>query len=352
MHENEKTQNDEITVTELILKFKKGINFIKSKWIIILFCALVGGGLGLIYSILKKAEYTARYTFVLEDKSSGGGALSQYSGLAALAGIDIGGSSDGMFSGDNIFELYKSRLMIEKTLLDEVDVNGKKQLLIDRYINSNKLRSRWRNKDNIDSITFNGDPQKFTRKQDSIITDLVEVINKKNLDVKKADKKLSIIEVDVKSTDELFSKGFADKLVENVNEFYTQTKTKKSYQNLQTLQKQADSVKAILNMSINGVASALDAAPNANPALLSLRVPSQRKQIDVQANTAIYTEIIKNLEISKVSFRQEKPLIQVIDPPVLPLAIDRLGKVKGFVIGMLLTGSLALVLIFVKKYIF
>ncbi|MDR3694917.1 Wzz/FepE/Etk N-terminal domain-containing protein [Mucilaginibacter sp.] len=335
--QGKKTENpDEISIGDILLKVRSGIRYIKTKWLTILLFGVFGGLLGFGYSIIKKPVYTATCTFVLDEGNKSGGGLGQYAGLASLAGIDIGGSGGSIFSGDNIIELYKSRLMIEKTLLSEVDFNGKSALLIDRYINFNKLRTRWKEKDQIDSINFSGNPAKFTRKQDSIITDLVELFNKKVLSVDKPDKKLSIINVNVASTDELFAKEFTNKLVETVNDFYVQTKTKKTQQNVQILQRQADSVRRELNSSISGVASAIDAAPNANPSLLSLRVPSQRKQVDVQASTAIYAEIVKNLEISKISLLQETPLIQVIDSPVLPLFIDRVTKPKGIIVGAIL----------------
>jgi uncharacterized protein involved in exopolysaccharide biosynthesis len=63
-------------------------------------------------------------------------------------------------------------------------------------------------------------------------------------------------------------------------------------------------------------------------------VPYQKKQIDVQANAAIYAEIVKNLEISKISLRQETPLIQLIDEPILPLEFDKAGKIMSALIGL------------------
>lgn len=342
--------SEEISLKELILKLQFAFIYLKSKWLTILFCGILGGALGLLYSTFKKPVYTATSTFVLEDNKAGG--LGQYAGLASLAGIDIsGGGASGIFQGDNILELYKSRVMIEKTLLSRVKINGKSGLLVDRYIDFNKLREKWKEKEHINSITFYGDPEKFNRKQDSIITNIVELFNKQILNVEKLDKKLSIIKVDVATDDELFSKAFCIKLVETVNEFYALTKTKKSYQNVQILQRQADSVKRILNYSIGGVASAIDAAPNANPLLQTLRVPSQKKQVDVQANSAIYSEIVKNLEVSKISLRQETPLIQVIDKPVLPLSINRLGKLKGIVLGFFSGLFLITLFISTKKII-
>lgn len=346
---NNINESDEISLKELILKLRSAFTYLKSKWLIVLCYSVLGGLLGLCYTLYKKPVYVATSTFVLEDSKGGG--IGQYAGLASLAGIDVsGGGAGGIFQGDNIIELYRSRVMIEKTLLSTVNINGKNQLLIDRYINFNKLRDKWKEKENIPSISFYGEPEKFNRKQDSIISDIVVIFNKKILNVEKLDKKLNILKVDVATNDELFSKEFNNKLVETVNNFYTETKTKKSSENVLILQKQADSVKRVLNSSIGGVASAIDAAPNANPALLTLRVPSQRRQVDVQANSAIYGEIVKNLEVSKISLRQETPLIQVIDRPVLPLPVDRLGKLKGIVIGGFLGGILIIMIISIRKF--
>lgn len=350
---NNDTNDDlqEISLKELLLKAKSAFEFIKSKWVTVLLFTMIGCGLGLLYSIYKKPTYTATSTFVLEDSKSGG--LGQYASLASLAGIDISaGGAGGVFQGDNILELYKSRLMIEKALLSQGRFGNKNQLLIDRYIDFNKLREKWRKKDHLNSIQFFGNPKKFSRKQDSIIIDIVELFYKKILNVDKLDKKLSIIKVTVTTSDELFSKEFNSTLVETVNNFYTQTKTKKSYQNVQVLQKQADSVKRILNNSISGVAAAIDAEPNANPLYLSLRVPSQKKQVDVQASSAIYSEIVKNLEISKISLRQDVPLIQLIDEPVLPLPVNRVGMLTGVLLGGLISCFLTIIIISIRKFFF
>jgi capsular polysaccharide biosynthesis protein len=339
--------SDEISFKDIFFQIRAGIKYLRKRWLIILIAAMIGGLLGMMYAIFKKPQYIAVCTFVLDEGSGGG--LGEYAGLASLAGIDINGTGGaGMFRGDNILELYKSRLMIEKALLSSAEFDGRKELLIDRYINYNKLRTAWKEK-HIDNISFAGDPGKFNRKQDSIITDFVDLFNKKVLNVTKPDKKLNIIYVSVTSHDEPFAKEFADKIVETVNNFYVQTKTKKTYQNVQILQRQADSVKKELNTSISGVASAIDAAPNANPTLLTIRVPSQKKQVDVQASTAIYTEIVKNLEIGKITLRQETPLIQVIDKPVLPLREKKAGEISSTIEGAMLFAFLICFFLIVKK---
>jgi uncharacterized protein involved in exopolysaccharide biosynthesis len=340
----------QLTIKELFVKIGTIMIYIRTKWLYLILGGMLGALIGLSISLFKKPLYTAESTFVLEEGSKFGGMLSQYSSLASLAGVDIN-SASGLFEGENILELYKSRSMIEKTLLSPIVINNKKQLLIDRYIDFHNLRKKWL-KDNINNINFNGDPGKFNRQQDSIITDLVNTFNKKYLTVNKLDKKLSIIVVKFSCTDELFARDFTNKLVETVNEFYVQTKAKKSTQNVQLLQRQADSVKAILNSSIGDVASAMDAAPNANPQLLKLRVPSQRKQIDVQASSAVYAEIVKNLEVAKITMRQDVPLIQIIDKPVIPLENDHIKPLKGLIIGFLLGIFVITSVFFIRQFLF
>src|SRR5690606_34377321 len=96
-------------------------------------------------------------------------------------------------------------------------------------------------------------------------------------------------------------------------------------------------------------AAAIDANPNANPAMAMLRVPSQRRQVDVQASAAIYQEVVKNLELSKIALRKETPLIQVIDEPILPLKKEKLGKAKGLILGGIIAGFLTVMFLLGKR---
>jgi hypothetical protein len=347
MEKTDKDETGDITLKDIVLRFGSFFRFLKRKSVVILLWAVLGGVIGLVYAMFKKPSYIATCSFVLDETKTSG--LSQYAGLASMAGIDLGDNGGGVFEGDNIVELYTSRSMIAKALLSKIDISGKPQLLIDRYIDFLDLRNKWKKSDNIDSISFQNPPEKFNRKQDSLLIVVVTDINQKVLAVGRPDKKLSIINVNVKFGDELFAKAFNDSLVATVNDFYIKTKTKKKSLNVAVLQRQADSVKAVLNSSISGVASALDAAPNANPALLSLKVPSQKKQVDVQASSAIYAEIVKNLELAKITLRQETPLIQVIDNPILPLTVEKAGKIKDLLMGFILGGLVAIFYLSAKK---
>ncbi len=342
-------KEDEFSIKELIYKIHDWWGYLLSKWLVILISGIIGGALGLTYAYLKKPIYKAELSFALEDDKSGG--LGAAAGLASQFGFDVGGSSGGAFSGDNLLELMKSRSMVEKTLLTTVNVEGKKQTLAELYISFNKFREIWKNNAELKNIQFLPEAKRslFSLKQDSILGISYKDILKNNLTVIKVDKKLSIVNIVVNSENELFSKYFVEVLAKTVSDFYVDTKTKKSVQNVAILQHQTDSVRRELNTSIYGVASSIDAIPYANPGRQILRASSQHKQVDVQANQAILTELVKNLEVSKVSLRKETPLIQVIDKPILPLEKDAVGKLKGLILGGIIAGFLTVFYLLFKR---
>lgn len=353
---NDHIKDDEISLKELILKIREWWQYLWSKKWIIIAAGLVGGLLGLSYSFIKKPVYTATTTFVLESGEKGGG-LGAYAGVASMMGIDLGGGGGGIFQGDNILELYKSRTMLEKTLLSPVD-SASQQPLIERYLEISGMRESWEKKPQLQSLRFKSgevlsqikDSQQ-RRLKDSVVSKVVEDLNKTALGVAKPDKKLSIIKVDVKSKDEVFAKRFNEELVGNVNEFYIQTKTKKSLDNVKILQHKTDSVRAVMNGAIYVAASVADATPNLNPTRQVQRAaPVQRAQFSAETNKAVLGEMVKNLEMSKMALLKETPLIQVVDEPVYPLKKDKLGKVKGIVLGGIILALLTVFSIVVKRF--
>jgi len=350
--DNRSVNNDEISLKELMQKGKEWWDYLLSKGKIIILVGLIGSVIGITYSIVKKPIYTATLSFALEDEKSGGG-LGGALGLASSFGIDLGGGGGSIFTGSNLTELFKSRSMVEKTLLSPVLVQGKTISLAEMFIQNNKWRESWNKKPKFSSLEFlpNSDRKLFTRVEDSIMGELYENISKENLSVAQKDKKISIITIDVMSRNELFAKYFCEALAKQVSDFYVDTKSKKARMNMSILERQTDSIRGELNGAITGVAVANDNTFNLNPALNVRRAPSARRQVDVQANTAILTELVKQSELAKVTLRKETPLIQVIDRPILPLHKEQLGKIKSLIIGGIL-GVFCIVFVLVLRRLF
>jgi uncharacterized protein involved in exopolysaccharide biosynthesis len=352
MDTNNNSYNDEISLKELLEKAKEWSNYLLSKWKVILIAGIVGVALGVTYSIMKKPVYKATLTFVVEDDKSGGG-LGGALGLASSFGIDLGGGGGSVFSGANLMELFKSRSMIEKTLLNDITVNDKQISLAEIYIQDQGWRESWSEDLKLQEISFKSrnTNEHFGRVKDSILGKIYSDLSKSNLNVEQKDKKNAIISIEVTSINEFFAKNFAEVMIKEVSKFYIETKSKKSKENMLILEHQTDSIRQALNGAITGVAVANDNTFNLNPALNIKRAPSARRQVDVQANTAILTELVKQTELAKVTLRKETPLVQVIDKPIFPLEKEKFGIFKGVILGGFLTGFLTTLVLIVRRFL-
>ncbi len=339
--------DDKITLRELFLRMVSWVEVLRRNWRVLAIALVAGAVLGALVSLVKKPVYTAESSFVLEETGMGG--MGNMSGIASLLGVNLGslGSGNGLFQGDNIMELYKSENMISKTLLSPFEEGDSSYLLIDRYIDFNRLEKRWADEVDFSRLDFSLPREEFSVQQDSVVKEIVKDIKKENLVVDKPDRKLSIIKVVIRSKDEPFAKVFNETLVSNVNEFYFFTKTKKTGENLAILQTQSDSVRRVLDESIKRYARVQDQVPNPNPLLQSGTVESRTSQVDVQASIAVYEEIVKNLEIAKINHRNNSPLIQVIDSPRFPLEESRIKLGKGILAGAFLFLVMAIFYVYI-----
>jgi hypothetical protein len=311
---------------------------------------IIGGLLGYYWANSKDLKYLAVSTFLVQDP---GAPVYTNADLSSFLGIR---NSDGgsLFQGENLILLYQTRFMIKKTLLSKVP-DGNNEYLLDRYLKINYLRQAWALNPNLKNIDFfksydKKKEKKLIRIQDSLMTEIVNDIRNNYLNVNVASR-LNMMRVEVRARDEEFAKILNDQIVNTVNDFYIQTKTKKATDNLMLLKHQTDSITAALNGSMYRTASTVQI--NSNPAREVLRLPTQRSQVTLEINRAMLNELARDLEVSKMALRKETPLIQIMDEPVLPLEKEKISRLKWTFIGaallaVLTGGMLSMIYIYNK----
>ncbi|MBT5011404.1 MAG: exopolysaccharide biosynthesis protein [Flavobacteriaceae bacterium] len=334
MSEKNNHIEESISISFIVDSIKDWVSFIFSKRKIIIRGTIIIMILIISYNYIKSPVHYARTTFVLDNDTSSG-SMGDLSSLASLAGINASSFIDAssLFQIDNIQELYRSSSMLKNTLLSSAKINDKEILIIERFAKAEKLINKWR-KLGINLEDFKN--KKLSRLQDSLIKESIKLIKKEYLLVDKPSRKTTILEIGFNHKDELLAKSFNENLVSIVNKFYFDTKTLKTGANLEILKKQSDSVKNVLNESILVLAEKDQNIPNLNALDKVSMVPYQKAMIDVQANSAIYGEIVKQLELAKVTHRNNMPLIQIIDKPILPLENSRWKLVKTFFLSFII----------------
>ena len=177
--------------------------------------------------------------------------------------------------------------------------------------------------------------------QDSVLFIMIEKINKDNLNVQRTNKKGSIISISTYSTNPQFSKLFSERLLNETSEMYIKIKVGNLSSNINRLQNKADSLQALLNRT--SYQSAALNTFDANEAYKSSAVPEEMSQRDKLVLNTLYAEVVKNVEILRISLINQKPIIQVLDLPKFPLVnqqksfliIELIGLLAGLVIGLL-----------------
>ena len=346
--ENPIQESDEISLKELIQKAGSILGYLKTQWWKLLLIALLGGIGGFFYAKFQKPQYTAKLTFALAE---GGDKMGGIGSIASQFGLDMGGGSAGAFSGDNLLELMKSHLLVEKTLLTSVDSAGKPKLLVNQYIDFNKPKKpKPRKPEDPLPVYFTGneDKQGYSLAQDSFLAKVSADLTKTNLQVAKMDKKLAIVSVSFTGEDQWFAKNFTQILTQNVTEFYVETKTGQMRKNVKMMEHKVDSVKQALVRAMYGVASEADG----NQFLVRgvAKVPQAKKQLEIQVLSTMYGELLKNLELSRTLMAKDQPLIQLIDQPRFPLEKKKTSKLFAALGGAFLLFFVAAMFFLVRRW--
>ena len=319
--------------------------FLLSKTKLFLICIVAGLSLAGAYSFIQGPEFSGKASFILEEKSSMGGGLS---GLASQFGFDIGGltGSAGLFAGDNILDIIKSRTIVENVLLTKLDSTkgAGSATLADSFLDWSKLRKKWAKQEQLAAISFaDCTPGKArTRLQDSALLVIYQKLTKKHLTVERLNKKGSIIEVVTKSSNEQFATLFTERLVLETMRMYVDLKTSVANRNIQRMETRSDSLMQLLNSK--SYKSASLQVLDANVAYKAAAVPVEVTQRDKTVTYALYTEVMKNLEASRMAMAGQTPVINMLDHASSPLEDQQkalwivllLGAVAGFGIAFLI----------------
>ncbi len=318
-----------IVLGDVIESVKRFFSYLRSQSKLIALCGLLGLALPLIYRALQKPAYAASTTFILEEKSATGGGLA---GIASQVGLDLGslGSGSSLFTGDNILDIIKSRVIIEKVLLTPISGNSGKTLA-DLYLEFSGMGEKLPA-----PVSFVSPSVTHTVYQDSVLYAMYDQIAKKNVSVDRLNKKGSIFKIVTVSQNQVFSKNFAERLLKETTTYYVNVKTSSALANVKRLQARGDSLLRVLNAKSYNAASFQILDPNV--AFKSMSVPAEVSSRDKSIVFSIYAEVTKNLEMSRIALVSQTPVIQLLDVPKYPLMDDRksylfLGLV-GFIAGI------------------
>jgi hypothetical protein len=225
-----------------------------------------------------------------------------------------------------------SRTMVQKALMQKPE--GKNEMLVNILAKDEKADEGWNGLERTKgAYPFPEDLSKWTYVQDSLFRGIYMGVINNYLTVTKPDDNQSVYVVTTASHNELFSMYLTKYLVDATSKFYIDTKTSVAKANLEMVQHEADSLRRLLSYSISSTARNYDETYNLNPAYQTQRTGAQEGQLNVTAMGTAYGEVLKNLELAKITLLKETPLYQIIDEPQLPLVAEKTGRLFALIFG-------------------
>jgi uncharacterized protein involved in exopolysaccharide biosynthesis len=338
-------KEEEIQLKEIFLKIGELMKEVYSYSFHIICFVILIVSISAGSSYIKDAQYKSELTFVVEDKQQSS-PLSSMTGLASQFGLDMFSNSNSTFSQKNIMELLKSRGVISKALMQTAYINNKQDLFIHHYLTIYNLTEEWNNDNKLKNLNFN---DRLTVTHDSITALIWDNIVENDLFVNIKNDETDIIYLSFYCKNELFAKLFSESLIYEMSRMYISYQTKQSSNTIEFLQNRADSVFLELQVSEQEFARIKDI--NQRIIKASGRLKELQLMRNVEVLNTMYLELVKNLEISKMTLLNQTPIIQVIDKPILPLENTKISIALVMMISFVLALLLSILYIVLRKLV-
>lgn len=320
----------------------------------------IGAVVGLIVAFSIPKEY--KTTVKLSPENSETNKTGQLSGLAAMAGINLGGttSSDALTP-----ELYPDIVQSTPFLLELVNIpvetqNGKLKTTFYDYIDNHQKAVWWsyitgapfkvlgwvmsvfKEKDE-DEKSGEINPFKLTQNQEDYVKTVQQYITIV------VDKNSGIISASVFLQDPLISATIMNVVITKLQEYITDYRTRKAKHDLVFTEKLHKETQISYYTAQKNYASFIDS--NRNIISATFRTEEERLRNEMTLAYGVYSQMAQQLESNKVKVQEVTPVYTVIEPAKVSLRAEKPKKPMILIAFVLLAGFVSVCWILVRDFI-
>jgi hypothetical protein len=344
----------EMTLRELIVRFREYASEIKRNWLLILFICLpflVWQG---YVALNTPTQYDAGLTFMVDEETNGSSGM-----LGSLLGdFGLGGSESNF---DKILELSKSQRIMRMALFTKIEVDGQKDFLANHIIRIQKLQEEDWNKaptkpgtESLNNFFFQRDNfEQFNRVEYAAFKSLYGLLlgDEKHTALfrTKYNQDSGVMSMGMTTRSESLSIVLLRTIFEQLSTYYILTSTKKEKVTYDILKEKTDSIHRLLIGSEYREAAFTD--QNLGLLRSTDELPKSKYARNKSMYTLMYGEALRNLEIADFAIQDRTPYIEAIDLPVPPLSGYGYGKKKALGLGLGLGLFLSIAFIVLRKII-
>lgn len=339
--------SDEITLRELALKLRTWIREVLRYWYVPGIFVLLGVGYQAYRYFKYVPVYQATITFNVDEDEGGGG-----QGLTGILGqFGLGSVRPSRYNLDKILALSKSRRVIQESLFSKITINGKEDFLANHLLREYKLNVvDGKNKSTPTPFYFTHDSiDLFSTEENAMLLSLYGTIigppdqPKKALMTSTYNEDTNIMSLSATTTNETMSLELARRMFESLSKYYINKSIEKLQKTHHLVSEKRDSVLSVLKSAEFQLASFRDS--HRGMLMRTDQITELRLQREIAAMTAMYAEVLKNVEVADFSVKNKTPFIQLIDTPLSPIPPVQLSLLRQLLIGMVAGGLLGSLLV-------
>jgi len=332
----------------LLLMIWDYLRYLGRRWKIIFLIAILAALIG--YFLAKKSQtlYTADLTFMLTEQEAPSSSINSVLGNL---GIDPAGGGEQNLS--KILELSRSMQIMQKVLLTQDSIDGKRDYFANHVIDHFKLHQKW-NKNSLKDFRFQKtDFSNFDETEKEALKKVYSyVVGSKTKDgiftyALSNDSKIMTLSLESPSQD--LSVNMLLLIFEELSTYYIDKTTEKQQTTYAAIKAETDSIQQKLKSTEYQLARFRDTRQD----LVRQKSQLAKNQLirEVSLYASIYAESIKNLELAKFNLKQKTPFIQAIDLPFKPLQASKSSPLKSAILAAIAGIFLSVILLMCYKII-
>ncbi|HEX5113053.1 MAG TPA: GNVR domain-containing protein [Saprospiraceae bacterium] len=349
MEEQPVPTSDAITMMDLVRQIRSWIAEIIKHWYVVAFFVVLAIGYQGYRYFKYIPLYTATITFNVDEDEGGGN-----QGLTGILGqFGLGAVRPSRYNLDKILALSKSRRVIQESLFSKITVDGKEDYIANHLLREYKLNANGTDS-KASSFYFTHDSlQIFTPEENAMLLTLYGTIigppdqPKKALMASSYNEDSNIMTLSVTTTNETISLALAQRMFDSLSKYYINKAIEKSLKTFNLVSMKRDSVLGVLKATEYQLASFKDA--HRSMLMRTDQITELRLQREVAALTAMYAEVLKNVEVADFTVKNKTPFIQVIDTPLAPIQPALLSFLRLMLFGILAGGFIGSALVIARR---
>lgn len=344
----DKYENDEITLKELLFTIKEYWFELWRKWYIIGLLALPVAGYFIYKHYQTPTTFQAETKFIIEGSSSGGG-------LSSLLGqFGFGGGSTSKINPFKIQEVAKSKTTWKKLMFNKVGDDFIANRIIEVY-EFDKIWEKGKDKSLVGFRFKNGDTDNFSDQENKILVGIIgQIVGSKLSKVVPLfsinfDEDSGIFSLSSNTKDEELTLSLVDKAYTYLKSFFENEIMGTQYATAKLLKAKADSIQRLITSKTYASAAIEDKSLG----LISnvQGVQSEKLQKEAMVLGAALMEITKSYEMSDINLQSSRPLFLTIDEAIPPLEPQQSSLLISLIKGCLLGGILGATFVIGRKVV-